>query len=177
MYVIILVFSGQIIRGKIVRENFTIPKEFEVSFDLYMNSKRNDTSDGHRKIFRMSNTTDYIGNHGDRIFMLSAVNKEENDNTLQFLSSVGDDPSYAYKTDDSMPIQEWINITVKQANVSGIYKLQVFINKSLVHEVENPSPYVYENVTAYASETFSRPIDGFLTNLKIFPGEQNNNMF
>ena len=165
---------GQIVRGKIVRENFDIPEEFEVSFDLYLNSKRTDSAEGHFRIFRLTNTTNDNGNHGDRIIRLVAVNRENNDNRFRFLFSVGDDPNYVFKTDTGLPILEWIHVKVKQVNVSGTYKLQVFINDSMLHEVDNPSPNVYRNVTAYANEPYSRPADGTLINLRILPGEHCN---
>ena len=73
-----------------------------------------------------------------------------------------------------MPIEEWMNITVKQADVGGTYKLKVFIDGSMVHEVDNPSPNIYERVTAYSSRGFVRPADGAIRNLKIFPGNFSN---
>ena len=118
----------------------------------------------------MTNTTNDKGEPGDRIFRLAVVNRQGVDNIFRFYFSVGDNHDYVFRMSDSMPILEWINVTVKQANFSGTYKVQVFINGSLVHEVDNPSPVVYENVTAYASEILSRPADGTFINLKIFPG-------
>ena len=154
-------------RNRAIRTNFTIPEEFQVSFEVYLNSKR----DGWRNIFALTNTTNNKGNHGDRIFVLALANEEGNNNTFRFFFSVGDDPTYSYLPSDEIPVQEWMNITAKQANFSGTYKLQVFINGSIVHEVQNPSPNVYEGVIAYASREFERPVDGMIRNLLILPGK------
>ena len=151
-----------IMRGKILRTNLTIPEEFEVSFDLYIKSLKTVFAN----IFRLTNSTDNNGNHGDRILLITG----RQNNKLLFRFSVGSDPDYLFQTADPLPVQEMINVTVKQTDVGGTYKVRVFINDSMVHEVDNPSPYTYESVTAYASDTFSRPADGTIRNLRVLPG-------
>ena len=161
-YIIFLLFLGTIIRGKVIRTNFTIPEEYQVSFDVFLNSN----PPKKRAIFRITNTTGSKGNQGDRIVHLILSNKFK----FLFRLALGDDPNYAFETDFIMSEQTLYNVTVKQSNVSGTYKLQIFINDSMVHEADNPSPNIFQGATAYASGLFFRPLDGILTNLKIFPG-------
>ena len=98
------------------------------------------------------------------------LSNDKVENKLRFLFSVGDNPRYVYESADGQPVQEWININVTQADFDGTYKLQIFMNGTKLHEVDNPSPNVYENVTAYAAGDELRPADGLLKNLLILPG-------
>ena len=153
-----------IIRGKIVRTNVSITEEYEVSFDVFLNSYPPEEK---RAIFRITNTEGHVGSQGDRIVRLYLQYNRH----FLFHFSLGDNPNYEFETTVMMLEQTLYNITVKQSNVSGTYKLQIFINDSMVHEVDNPSPNVFENATAYASDVHWRPVDGTLTNLKILPGK------
>ena len=160
--ILILLSLGKILRGKVVRTNLTIPKEYQVSFDVFLNSYP--TTKG--AIFRITNTTGSKGNQGDRIVRL-IVNAQHH---FLFHFSLGDDPNYSFETSFTMSEKIWYNVTVIQSNVSGTFKLQIFINDSMVHEVDNPSPNVFKEATAYASDLHFHPLDGFLTSLRILPG-------
>ena len=133
-----------------------------MSFDVFLKSYPLEK----RAFFRITNTTEHVGNQGDRIVRMY-VSKE---NYFRFHFALGDNPNYLFQTNFTMTEQTWHNITVKQSNVSGTFKLQIFINDSMIHEVDNPSPNVFHDAIAYASDPHWRPVDGTLINLRILPG-------
>ena len=136
---------------------------FEVSFQVIVNSAPTER----RGIFRLTNSLNETGAPGDRILVLTM--DENRKFIFNFPTNIG--AGNEITIPNVIALQTVINVTVKQINQMGAETLQIFLDGTNVKEESNNAPIKFENVNAYASDQFYRPVDGNLTNLKIFPGK------
>ena len=156
--------SGSFVRGTIVKSNFTLDKEWEISIDV----KIDEVSNGWTSLFRLANTTSdgyadgALGSRIPAIFVHSQ--------TRQFM--IHHTSLTAWHLDDIG--LGWHNVCITQRLIHDThYKFQTKINGALVIDVVQTKPLQYENVNLYVSGHNFPPVKGEYRNLEFHPSPNN----
>ena len=92
--------------------------------------------------------------YGSRI---PAIFFKENSRKLVVCSAVNQNKNYCYTSPKDLPVDEYTTVEVSQIQfkggpLNGKYELQIKINGTTVHNVENAQPRFFGNVKVYRSD-------------------------
>ena len=151
--------SGIFVRGTIVKSNFTLDKEWEISIDV----KIDEVSNGWTSLFRLADTKS-DGGSGCRIpgVFLRFQTRQ------LFIHHT----SLRHWTLDDIGLG-WHNVCITQRLIDDTYKFQTKINGALVLDVVQTEPLQYENVDLYVSAQNFPPVKGEYRNLEFRPSPNN----
>ena len=78
---------------------------------------------------------------------------------IQVQSAVNGQGTYAF-TSDSLELNVWSAVQVRQQLIDGQYIYSILINDTVVHTVENTTPETFENVQLHTKfSPFNKPVD------------------
>ena len=150
-----------------LRNGFTLPKEFEINFDLYPYSNIK----AHQTIMRFTNTNGRHGNLGDRIPIIQMNSKRGN--RLLTYYHIGTNKNRLVTTKNKfLTLNAKNSISIKQVKEGSDYKYKIYVDGNEEANILNSDPQIFENVRVLTGDFVgnSIPLDGRIENLKIFPG-------
>lgn len=139
----------------------TLSQEWQLSFSMRILSIEEDGIHEWNNILHATTGNDCC-DHGDRlpaIFMPSHISK------LHFGYFEND----YFETNEAMPLNEWINIAIKQEKLNEIshkYYLTITINGTVLRSDEQTKPMTYENVDLFTSNNWNYAADVQLCNIE-----------
>ena len=150
-----------------IREGFTLPKEFEINFDLYVYSNEAAKS---QTIIRFTNTDKKHSFTGARIPLVK-LNKDSN--KLEIYFQVNGQLGWNFKTNDEIVLNAQNIVVIKQVKEGSDYKFKVSLNGTEQTNVGNSVPLDFENVWLTTGENNGNtiPADGRIENLRVWPGK------
>ncbi|XP_065671534.1 uncharacterized protein LOC136089454 [Hydra vulgaris] len=147
--------------------NFTIPKEYEISFEVYLNK----TVTSYANIIHFTIGRDCC-DYGSRI----ATMFYSSDGIAEINAPINGNGNYYYYT-NLITLMKWIKITIKQYLSNGHYYYAVEIDGEAVQTVQNNDARSFENVQLYVSDSWHEAPPGFLRNLMVPSVEIDNFSF
>ncbi|XP_065651454.1 uncharacterized protein LOC136079549 isoform X2 [Hydra vulgaris] len=108
-----------------------------------------------------------LDNYGDRTPAIYF--HEDGSGRLYITSAVNGNNNYVFIT-QPLPLNQWSSIQVSQIRINGKYVFSVYLNKSMIHSVENTNPRSFENLKVYASNPWFNAQDCSIEELKIVSG-------
>nr|XP_047140253.1 uncharacterized protein LOC105847613 [Hydra vulgaris] len=133
----------------------TIPKEYEVSFEIYLSS----TSGLYTNAIHITNG-DNCCKYGSRISTVFFTYNL----AAEFNAPVNNDGNYHFYT-KPFTLQKWTRVKIKQYLSAGNYFYTVEIDGEAVHLVKNTNPQVFQNVKLYVSNLWHEAQPGYIRNL------------
>ncbi|XP_065671364.1 uncharacterized protein LOC136089327 isoform X2 [Hydra vulgaris] len=142
-----------ITKGKLLG-TLTIPKEYEVSFEIYLNS----TLSTYTNLIHITNGVNCckLGSRISTVFFYNDI--------AEIDAPVNNNGNYYFYT-KSFTLQKWTRVRIKQYLSAGNYIYTVEIDGDTVHLVENSNPQVFQNVKLFVSNLWHEALPGYIRNL------------
>ncbi|XP_047140136.1 uncharacterized protein LOC124815450 isoform X1 [Hydra vulgaris] len=155
-----------IIKGNYL-STLTIPKVYEISFEVYLTS----VSTTPTNLIHFTTGNNCCG-YGTRI---ASVFVSSQSTLAEFTAPVNGNGNYHFFA--KLPLMKWTKITSKQYLSHGMYFYAVEIDGQTVHIVQNNDTRIFENVKLYISNVWFNATKGFIRNLAVPMLETNSNSF
>ncbi|XP_065674967.1 uncharacterized protein LOC105847729 isoform X5 [Hydra vulgaris] len=133
----------------------TFPKEYEISFELYLTS----FFDQWTNVIHLT-IDDDVSKYGDRTFSLFFYN-----NIGQIGSSINGITDYVIKFSSPFNLMEWNKFFISQFLLNGIYNYVIKMNEAVIITLQNTNPQSFENVRVYTSNPWYLAQPGYIRNL------------
>ncbi|XP_065639719.1 uncharacterized protein LOC124815450 isoform X2 [Hydra vulgaris] len=145
-----------IIKGNYL-STLTIPKVYEISFEVYLTS----VSTTPTNLIHFTTGNNCCG-YGTRI---ASVFVSSQSTLAEFTAPVNGNGNYHFFA--KLPLMKWTKITSKQYLSHGMYFYAVEIDGQTVHIVQNNDTRIFENVKLYISNVWFNATKGFIRNLAV----------
>ncbi|XP_065671478.1 uncharacterized protein LOC136089419 isoform X2 [Hydra vulgaris] len=143
-----------ITKGKLLG-TLTIPKEYEVYFEVYLNS----TLNTYTNVIHITNGVNCC-KYGSRISTVYFTSNL----VAEIDAPVNNDGNYHTYT-KPFTLQKWTRVKIKQYLSAGNYIYTVEIDGDTVNLVKNTNPQVFQNVKLFVSDLWYEAQPGYIRNL------------
>ncbi|XP_065652509.1 uncharacterized protein LOC136079832 isoform X2 [Hydra vulgaris] len=133
----------------------TIPKEYGISFEVYLSSFPGSFTN----IIRLTTFSGQDNCYGCRISTLFM-----NSQITLVVAPINGNGNY-YVASNLLTIKTWNKVTIRQYMKNGFYINAATINGITVYSVQNNDVRVFENVKIYVSDIWYDPQPGYIRNL------------
>jgi len=148
-------------RGLVIGTLQNLYKTFDISFDLYLNTYKDQNGGNFGTILSI-----FAEIGGRKLPIIISLISAPTPGIL-FIGQVQNKKFLLFHVPSVFPLKQWKRVQIKQVLANGKYINSIIIDHKIVHTFPETNPRPYKNLQVYASSPYGIPADGYIKNVRI----------